>query len=883
MSHNDNRMFAENPVHQAIRTIKENAYFMKKAIESSNLREALKYSDHMLSELRTEVLNPKDYYSLFTLIFDELSWLQNNLVALLKTKKKLNLYETVQYSKKILPRLYLLITAGAAYIEVKSKGVMEVVWDLFRHLKGVQHPLRGLMLRYYFLKVAKEKIEDNEDELNLDEIISLYIMNLREMNSLWARINSLIEDREKRVRQRKDLAVLVGENLLRLSALEGIDLQVYRTQVLPKVLEIILDTRDKISQEYLFDCLISTFPDDYHLETLSELLEATEKLGRKVNLNSIYLKLMDRLAQYAKNKEKEEKRTGESDSLSKHSSSFIYEQFFKAISSLISKEKLFLQNYLELLAGFMNFTVFFYNGKLEYIDEILSVTKHLCDRFKPKTGKAARRMDNDEGQIDTSIDPRNSFSDQKTLEHLVTLLTIPMEKLSILILPLSEFTSLMELLPVEQQKQVAIQICKAIVNSHTYLVTERICQNVIRFIYPLFSLIDVQEDELLQMSKILHFVEAGSPVVTIKLLRLFEAQFQRADRMHLKYLYPILLNRIVYTIQKSNKIHQFLKLHATSSDQSTANHQQFESKEIHDDNNVLVGDENTQANDTPQADAEQKVVSNEDWLPIFVKTFCKFKNCSYMDETEKAAFRFVPEIDLALDLESLLEYVHQITSEVEVEHSMLSLQIWLELLVQIDLLAPNHPQNELLYNCSTHIFNIFENEIGNTKNRIFYFNKIFGYFASLKNSPHEIIEQLYDQLRAAVPLLLKREEQAKAVLRISTLYSGLCFNEAKLVACVKRSFALVQMSQKYEKRGVGVLISVIEYLLFFISKGIQSFTVNEVEALLAFLKKNLAEMDKSSEESLEQERLLRDHFERVRAYWSVHSTQEEIKQLLASS
>jgi hypothetical protein len=868
MSLSDNRMFAENPVHQAIRTIKENAYFMKKAIESANLREALKYSDHMLSELRTEVLNPKDYYSLFTLIFDELSWLQNNLVSLLKAKKKLNLYETVQYSKKILPRLYLLITAGAAYIEVKSKGVMEVVWDLFRHLKGVQHPLRGLMLRYYFLKVAKEKIEDNEDELNLDEIISLYVMNLREMNSLWVRINSLIEDREKRSRQRKDLAVLVGENLLRLSALEGIDLQVYRTQVLPKVLEIILDTRDKISQEYLFDCLISAFPDDYHLETLSELLEATEKLGRKVNLNSIYLKLMERLAQYAKNKDKEEKRTGEVDVDGKHSSSFIYEQFYKAISSLISKEKLFLQNYLELLAGFMNFTVFFYNGKLEFIDEILSITKHLCDRYQAKNGKESRRRDNDE-KVDTSNDPRNSFSDQKTLEHLVSLLTIPMEKLSLLVLKLSEFTSLMELLPVEQQKLVAIQICKAIVASHTYLISERICQNVIRFIYPLFSLIDVQEDELVTLSKVLHFIDAGSPVVTVKLLKLFEAQFQRTDRMHLKLLYPILLNRLIYTIQKSNKIQIFLKEQSRPLDHSHDTTQP--------EHNVLAPE------DQGQTPVEQKPQSNEDWLALFVKTFCKFNNCPYMDEIEKAAFRFVPEVDLALDMERLLEFIHQITVEVEVEHPLLSLQIWLELLVQIDLLAPIHSNEEMLYNCSTHIFNIFENEIGNTKNRIFYFNKIYGYFASLKNSSHETIEQLYDQLKASVSLLLKREDQAKAVLRISTLYSGHCYNETKLIACVKRSFALVQMSQKYERRGAGVLISVIEYLLSFISKGIQAFTVNEVEALLAFFKKNLADIDKSTEEGVEQERHLREHFERVKSYWRVHSPQEEIKQLLASS
>ncbi len=69
-------------------------------------------------------------------------------------------------------------------------------------------------------------------------------------------------------------------------------------------MEIILDTRDRISQEYLFDCFISAFPDEYHIDTLPLLLEATEKLGKRVNIGSIYIKLMERVALYAKMQEK---------------------------------------------------------------------------------------------------------------------------------------------------------------------------------------------------------------------------------------------------------------------------------------------------------------------------------------------------------------------------------------------------------------------------------------------------------------------------------------------------------------------------------------------------------------------------------------------------
>ena len=55
--------------------------------------------------------------------------------------------------------------------------------------------------------------------------------------------------------------------------------------VLPKLLEIILENKDRIAQEYLFDCLLSAFEGSYHVETLQTLLDATKKLNKRVNIN----------------------------------------------------------------------------------------------------------------------------------------------------------------------------------------------------------------------------------------------------------------------------------------------------------------------------------------------------------------------------------------------------------------------------------------------------------------------------------------------------------------------------------------------------------------------------------------------------------------------
>ncbi|KAK4583913.1 hypothetical protein RGQ29_021865 [Quercus rubra] len=56
--------------------LQQNAFYMHRALDSNNLRDALKYSAQMLSELRTSKLSPHKYYELYMRAFDELRKLE---------------------------------------------------------------------------------------------------------------------------------------------------------------------------------------------------------------------------------------------------------------------------------------------------------------------------------------------------------------------------------------------------------------------------------------------------------------------------------------------------------------------------------------------------------------------------------------------------------------------------------------------------------------------------------------------------------------------------------------------------------------------------------------------------------------------------------------
>lgn len=74
---------------------------------------------------------------------------------------------------------------------------------------------------------------------NVRDSIDFVLMNFAEMNKLWVRMQHQGHSREKqhREKEREELRILVGTNLVRLSQLESVDLEKYKKTVLPGILE----------------------------------------------------------------------------------------------------------------------------------------------------------------------------------------------------------------------------------------------------------------------------------------------------------------------------------------------------------------------------------------------------------------------------------------------------------------------------------------------------------------------------------------------------------------------------------------------------------------------------------------------------------------------
>ncbi|KAL5022144.1 hypothetical protein ScPMuIL_001299 [Solemya velum] len=373
----------ERLLEEALSVVKNHAFQMKRCLDKGKLMDGLKHASTMLGELRTSMLSPRNYYELYMGISDELRHLELYLVdEFQKGRKVADLYELVQYAGNIVPRLYLLITVGVVYIKSNELSKKDILKDLVEMCRGVQHPLRGLFLRNYLLQCTKNVLPDTEEEAGSEgdeagtvtDSIDFILLNFSEMNKLWVRMQHQGHSRnkEKREQERRELRILVGTNLVRLSQLECVDVAKFQKLVLPSILEQAVSCKDPIAQEYLMECIIQVFPDEFHLQSLSSFLRACAELHASVNVNNIIIALIDRLAQYAQNEE----GAGIPTDIQ------LFDIFSQQITQVIqNRPDMAPEDIVSLQSALINLALKCYADKVDYVDRVLETTEDIFNRL----------------------------------------------------------------------------------------------------------------------------------------------------------------------------------------------------------------------------------------------------------------------------------------------------------------------------------------------------------------------------------------------------------------------------------------------------------------------------------------------------------------------
>jgi vacuolar protein sorting-associated protein 35 len=546
----------EKILDEALLIVKSQGYQMKVAIENNKLRNSLKFAKAMLDTLKSTTLSPSKYYQLFLSIFDEMQYIFNYFREEARRGRRMkDLYYTVQQCENIIPRLFLLICVASAYIETGQTNATDIIFDLFNLIKGVQNPLRGLFCRYFFLKMIKDRLPDigNEYEkpgASPDDTVKFILNNLEEMNGLWIRItknNSIIGGEEdvdivSSLKEREQLKILIGENITRLSSLNCVNVELYQKKVLPKIIEILLESKDSLSQQYLLECVVHAFPDEHNIACMNMLLDTCSKLQSNVDVKSIFISLMQKLAKYVENS-KDEKNIIDST-----------QKIFNIVKGNINKimsesnANMDVNKLIELQVAFLNFTIKCCPEK-ERLD---SVNNILIDCVNLLSKNKAEIISND------------------TIKLIGRLLSVPLES-NMSIFSMGTFPELMRYLDYASRATLSLRIIDSLVNQSSSVKldnSERVSA-LMDFIRPLLEdspdagEYDQYQFEYEQASvcKLLFIISTNDPQSMYDILNVLKNTFIKGGTKRQKFTLTALVNayltlayKITYALNKINGV-----------------------------------------------------------------------------------------------------------------------------------------------------------------------------------------------------------------------------------------------------------------------------------------------------------------------------------------
>jgi len=303
-------------------------------------------------------------------------------------------------------------------------------------------------------------------------------------------------------KEAKELDMLIGENIVRLSSLEEMNTDTYKSSILPQLFTFIHTSKNIISQQYLIDCIIKVFPDDYHLCTLKELLEGCMTLEKGVDVKDFISELMERLTAY-ENIEREG----------------VYEVFEKYVNWVFNKEA--TKGLLELSIRFIRFSIKLYPDK---VDNVLKLTEEVIKR------------ENDE-------------------DLLMKLLMIVLKNIPVL--KLEYFSVLIGYLSSNIQVKLSVDILQVLISSKQQLNSLEMIDKVLKLIAPLIESENYPHDVKVSLGRLVHFINIESKEQELIAITRFKQELSKGGINIIKATYPSLIWSLYKLSAKDNNLKIF--------------------------------------------------------------------------------------------------------------------------------------------------------------------------------------------------------------------------------------------------------------------------------------------------------------------------------------
>ena len=576
----------ENNLIQLSKTVNFQTNVIKKYLISKDFSKCLLDTARLISLLKIDILTPSNYYLLFTEIYDIIQetieyYIREKTLRGIKIKY---IYESVQQSQFLLPRLYLMIITGSIYLELYPNNYREILYDLINMVKCEQKPLRAFWLRFFLFKYTKDKLPiKNGDYINNKDYFFDYfkvsmnflLENLYYMNHYLLRIKKEISiDNEILPEKEREKMIFSQQEVIEeISNIKYLTKNYFENKILPKLVEIICDSEnDWYIQKILLESIIKYFKIDLYYESqgIYIILYSISNLmsNKEIDVVTIIINLLNHYIKFIKAQKKINIKLKDEivNKIEKVHHLFLLKYNELQISYNNSGEREF-NKFIDLDTIFMEFV---YKILLKKDEKRLKIINHIIDLCH-------KRIELYKGQFN-----------YESLKKICLLIEISLKKYTIY--ELTNLDKLIIYLDYNSRREISLNLIQSLTNKSNknyYLDTSEKVQKLIELILPLMAEIKGDnegdnyneymkgEEKKIYLCKLLSSFNSKKPEIMVDI---FAKIFKFLISGSKKDIFPMIQSLICYIINFMNKIEIFYK---------------YQKKEIKDKNSNIMNNNDT--------------------------------------------------------------------------------------------------------------------------------------------------------------------------------------------------------------------------------------------------------------------------------------------------
>ena len=510
----------ENNLIELSKAVEYQTTLIKQSLKEKKFSKCILDTAGLLSILKINILTPSNYYLLFTDICDIIEetiefYIREKTLRGIKIKY---IYDSVQQSQFLIPRLYLMIISGSIYLEQNPLKYREILYDLINMVKCEQNPLTAFWLRYFLFKYIKDKLPiKNGDYINNNNYyfdymkisINFLMENLEYINHYILRIRKelFIDNEILNKKERENMILCEQEIIEEISNIKGLTKNNFENKILPKFIEMILDSEnDWYIQQILMESIIKYFKIDLYFEsqgiyiilfTISRLMS-----NKEIDIVNIYINLLNSYKKFVKSK--------------KLLNSKIRNERINKIKNIYH---LFLLKYNELQINYNN------SGEKEFnkfIDLDIIFMKFSFKILVEKNENRLKIINHIMDLCSKRIDFYKKIFSVNSIKKICSLISISLKRFTMY--ELAHFDKLIIYLDYNSRKEIGFRIIQNLTNKYNkdyYIDNIEKVQKLIDLIFPLITEIkDDNEDNNFQK----YFDEEEKNIYLCKLLSVLKTK-----------------------------------------------------------------------------------------------------------------------------------------------------------------------------------------------------------------------------------------------------------------------------------------------------------------------------------------------------------------------